>query len=133
MTRTLERGQSLVEFAIVVPVFMILLGGMIQFGFILWGQNSVNQVVRDAGRYAATLPTTDTAAAEKRVEDLSAQYGGPWTLTDRSAVYSGTCPPDTNQDQCWVTITATYKIPIFFPLGPNSVSSSTEFRVEPVP
>jgi len=35
----------------------LLLAGMIQFGIILWGQNTLNQVVRDTGRYAATLCT----------------------------------------------------------------------------
>ena len=49
MRHTRERGQALAEFAIVVPVFMLLLTGMIQFGIILWGQNTLNQVVRDAG------------------------------------------------------------------------------------
>src|SRR5436190_2038629 len=49
-----SRGQALAEFAIVVPVFLLLVGGIIQFGIIFWGQNSLNQIVRDAGRYAVT-------------------------------------------------------------------------------
>lgn len=48
------RGQSLVEFAIVLPIFVALLGGIIQFGLIFWAQNTITQVVRDTGRWAAT-------------------------------------------------------------------------------
>ena len=57
-----RRGQSLVEFAIVFPVFMVMLGGVIQFGIIFWGQNTLNQIVRDAGRYGATVAACDPAA-----------------------------------------------------------------------
>lgn len=47
-------GQALAEFAIVVPVLIALLGGIIQFGLIFWTQNTLTQVVRDTGRWAAT-------------------------------------------------------------------------------
>jgi hypothetical protein len=33
---------------------MLILGGIIQFGLIFWAQNTLTQVVRDAGRWAAT-------------------------------------------------------------------------------
>src|SRR3954462_2709688 len=55
-----QRGQGLVEFAVVFPVFMLMLGGAIQFGIIFWGQNTLNQIVRDAGRYAVTMPDCST-------------------------------------------------------------------------
>src|SRR3954465_6786579 len=54
-------GQALVEFALVIPAFMLILGGVIQFGILFWDQNTLNQIVRDAGRYAAT--TTDCSGA----------------------------------------------------------------------
>jgi hypothetical protein len=52
--RRRSRGQSLAEFAIVFPILMLILGGIIQFGLIFWAQNTLTQVVRDAGRWAAT-------------------------------------------------------------------------------
>src|ERR1044072_6391792 len=45
-----ERGQSLLEFALVFPIFVLFLGGIVQFGIILWGQKTLNQVVRDTAR-----------------------------------------------------------------------------------
>jgi hypothetical protein len=55
--RKRARGQSLVEFAIVFPVLFVLLGGVIQFGLIFWAQNTLTQVVHDAGRWASTQQT----------------------------------------------------------------------------
>lgn len=48
------RGQTLVEFALVVPVMLAIVGGIIQFGLLFWAQNTLTQVVRDTGRWAAT-------------------------------------------------------------------------------
>jgi Flp pilus assembly protein TadG len=53
-SRHRSRGQSMAEFAIVFPIFMLVVGGIIQFGIIFWGQNTLNQIVRDSGRYAVT-------------------------------------------------------------------------------
>jgi Flp pilus assembly protein TadG len=49
-----RNGQALVEFALVAPLFVALLGAVIQFGLIFWAQNTLTQVVRDTGRWAAT-------------------------------------------------------------------------------
>src|SRR4051794_17376585 len=57
--RRRSRGQALVEFAIVFPILMLILGGIIQFGLIFWGQNTLTQVVRDTGRWAASQQSCD--------------------------------------------------------------------------
>ena len=49
--RRRSRGQSLAEFALVFPILMIILGGIIQFGIIFWAQNTLTQVARDTGRW----------------------------------------------------------------------------------
>jgi Flp pilus assembly protein TadG len=61
-----RNGQALVEFAIVAPLFVALLGAIIQFGLIFWAQNTLTQVVRDTGRWAATqqAPCSSQAQAD---------------------------------------------------------------------
>jgi len=54
-------GQGLVEFALVLPIFLLFVGGIIQFGVIFWAQNTLTQVVRDTGRWAATQQTRPCA------------------------------------------------------------------------
>ena len=48
------RGQSLAEFAIVAPIFFLLVFGVIQVGIILAAQNGLVDGVRTAARRAAT-------------------------------------------------------------------------------
>jgi len=60
----LPRGQSLVEFAIVLPVLMLIIGAIIQFGIIFWGQNTLTQIARDTGRWASTQPGCDTTLVD---------------------------------------------------------------------
>jgi Flp pilus assembly protein TadG len=47
------RGQSLVEFALVLPVLMILIFGIIDFGMGLRSYISLTNAVREGGRFAA--------------------------------------------------------------------------------
>ena len=138
-------GQSLVEFAIVFPVLFLIIAGIIQFGLIFWGQNSLNQVVRDTGRWAATLQACDAGArasvvtTANNVAGTSSLVGytpGSWTSTNVAVSFVGTpCPPTDNLQVAWVRITIQHSVPIFFPLipGGGNIASSTEFRMEPAP
>lgn len=47
------RGQGLVEFALVLPVFMVILIGMVDLGRAIWANNSVANAAREAARFAA--------------------------------------------------------------------------------
>jgi hypothetical protein len=149
-SRGRSRGQSLAEFAIVVPVLMLVLGGIIQFGIIFWGQNTLNQVVRDTGRWAATQQgdcltgpgrTAQELLIEATADDIAATssligFDGSFDAADVTVGWTGTpCPPHDNQDEAWVDITIEHSVPIFFPLVPGNgqLSSSTEFRMEPEP
>jgi hypothetical protein len=49
-------GQSLVEFALILPILLMLTGGIIQYGVIFATKHSLIQVGRDVGRWAATQP-----------------------------------------------------------------------------
>jgi len=133
-----DRGQSLVEFAIVVPVFMLFLGGVVQFGMIFWGQNTINQIVRDGGRYAATVTDCSGGANADVVAKTTALANGTilaGTITVASPTWSPAGPcPDSNSKTVWVTVSASGTVPIFFPFlpGNGTVSSSAQYRVEPV-
>jgi hypothetical protein len=77
-------GQALVEFALVFPIFMLIVGAIIQFGLIFWAQNSLNQVIRDAGRWAATqgCAPAGLAAETNAIARSSALFGyvnNQWT------------------------------------------------------
>jgi Flp pilus assembly protein TadG len=137
--RPRSRGQSLAEFAIVFPVLMVMLGGIIQFGIIFWGQNTLTQIARDTGRWAASqtaCPTTATvSAAATSIAANSSLIGYPADGIGLVVSTSGTCPPANNQQVGYVRIQLTHQVPIFFPLIPGNglLSTSAEFRMEPTP
>lgn len=141
--RKRDRGQALVEFALVFIIFMGLLAGMVQLGVVLWGSNTLNQAVRDTGRYAATLAcsTADTVDAESHFTDLLADSVGPWSNAAVDVAYVDalgaptTACPDDNSIVVWVKVEATAQAPVFFVWVPSDgkLGSSATFRVEPLP
>ena len=48
-----ERGQTLVEFALILPIIVILLFGIIDFGLMLNHRITLQHAVREGARYAA--------------------------------------------------------------------------------
>lgn len=69
------------EFGIILPILLMLIGGIIQYGAIFATKHSLIQVGRDVGRWAATQ-ATDSA-------------GVP--LTDCSSIATGTPPQPVTQ------------------------------------
>jgi Flp pilus assembly protein TadG len=49
---THERGQALLEFALILPIFAVALLGMIDVGRAIWANNAVANAAREAARYA---------------------------------------------------------------------------------
>ena len=58
-----ERGQALVEFALILPIALLILMGIIQFGLLFSGQIGVINAVREATRYGSTSPVSDATGA----------------------------------------------------------------------
>lgn len=52
-SRGRSRGQALLEFALVFPVFMLLLFGLIDIGRYVYVTNAFNQAAREAARFGA--------------------------------------------------------------------------------
>lgn len=64
--RDRERGASLVEFALVVPLLTLFLFGIVQFGIAYDKQQSLNSAAREGAR-TASLPDSDFTAIDQSV------------------------------------------------------------------
>ena len=53
-----ERAAALVEFALVVPLLMLMMCATIDFGLAVYTLNNLTAAVREGGRYGATLDNT---------------------------------------------------------------------------
>jgi Flp pilus assembly protein TadG len=56
-----SRGQALVEFAIVFPLFLIVLGSVLYFGFLLYSKMSIINAAREGAHYGILLDPADPA------------------------------------------------------------------------
>lgn len=48
-----EHGQAMVEFALILPILLLFIAGIIDFGWIYHNQLSANNASREAARYIA--------------------------------------------------------------------------------
>jgi Flp pilus assembly protein TadG len=143
--RRRSRGQSLAELAIVFPVLALILGAIIQFGVLFWGQNTLTQIARDTGRWAATQagctegttpPDVNVLGEAKSIAANSSLLGdsSTWTTANVVVSWAGTpCPPVSNSTAAYVTVTLHHRVPVFFPWlpGDGNLTTSTQFRMEP--
>ena len=78
--RSQERGQSLLEFAMVLPILLLLAIGTIEFGRAYYQYNTLSKAVRQAARYmsyAAYTSTERTKAANMGIYGNAAGTGSP--------------------------------------------------------
>src|SRR3990167_2391709 len=59
-----EKAASAIEFAIILPVFLLFIFGIIQLGYVMWGYSSLEYALTAAARFAYINPTTTSAAIE---------------------------------------------------------------------
>lgn len=82
-----DSGASALEFAIVVPVLMMLIFGLLEFGFIFQGQLAVTHAAREGARLAAVHDPTewDPSVVEERAYPLTFAEGLSVTLDQPDA------------------------------------------------
>jgi Flp pilus assembly protein TadG len=96
--RTLREGTTIVELAVVLPVFLIFLFGLWGYGHVQMINNMLKGATRTAARFGATEGVT-SAQAEARVRAVLGSAIDPTTLSvqikDASAYDDGTAFPST--------------------------------------
>lgn len=119
-----DGGAAMVEFAIVLPLFLAITWGVIDFGRLFFTSNALANAVREGGRYAAVLadPVGNASAVKTKVKQAFVPFGGP-ALTDAEISVDTT----TISGAVIVTITA-YPAPVLTPLASLIGSTSNMTR-----
>ncbi len=68
-----ESGQTLVEFALIMPVFLIIICGIIDFGYIAYQKNSLTNTTGGTARYAA-IAYAGNGIDEDNLQDIVEDY-----------------------------------------------------------
>ena len=123
----LEKGTVFIELTLVLPILILLIAGIIQFGFLLNAKIAVNSASYEAARIATLSDNPESDAINAVLAYASSTMPG-WNFNERLSLevdISGKDPGDI------VQVEVTYKIPIFFPkIPPFSIigEDSTEIR-----
>ena len=127
--RTRPSGQAIAEFAISVPVILLLLLAILQFALLYNAQIGVTNGVRDTARYGSQLiantPGSAATAATLTYNFLSTSLGTYVTPYSPSSLGSGSqaCfvpfTDASSQPAVRVRVTAVFKHPLIVPLISN--------------
>ncbi len=71
-----SKGQSLVEMALVLPILLVVLFGIMEFGYIIFAYSTVSQAARSAAEAASQLPPQQSWLAYKDDPSPPANYPG---------------------------------------------------------
>ncbi len=122
-----EKGQATTEFAVVLPILVVLLFGIIQFGIAFKDYLSLTDAVRAGARKAAVSRNlADPVGATRTAVRNAAADLDPSKLPDPAVVSSWQAGTDVK-----VTAQYPYRINLFgIPVATGNLKSSTTERVE---
>jgi Flp pilus assembly protein TadG len=152
-----ERGQGLVEFALVLPIIMLLIFGAVDLGRAVYAYNTIANAARDGARVAAVnqIATSPDCNEDRPVENPATPH---WSITrcaansavtlgvrdtDVTVAYStpsGTslpCTWPTINVGCIASVTVTYTYVPITPVigglvGNIAISSTSQMPIERV-
>jgi Flp pilus assembly protein TadG len=125
-----EQGQALVEFTVILPVLLIVLWGIFQFGVAFNDYIQVTSAAREAARKAAVSRSLGAGAATSAAVAAAKTTAPDLHLSDSQITVS----PSNNWNQgSDVTVTVRYPFKINLlgrVMGSGNLTSSTTMRIE---
>ncbi|MGH7831310.1 MAG: TadE/TadG family type IV pilus assembly protein, partial [Candidatus Binatia bacterium] len=138
-----SRGQSTIEFALILPLFALVFFAFVEFGHLFYVQVTLQHALSEAGRYMVTGRTEKNADDEDMprpdvIKDVFCKnlIGTGLSCDDLGAF--AMVPADGGGADDIVTVTATFEKPLFTALigqfftdGKANFSVSTSWKNEP--
>lgn len=137
-----SRGQSLVEFALILPIFVLILVGILDFGRAVYAFNTLNNAAREGARLAIVDQTS------AHIQQFTAQQTG-WLGVQPAGVSvdfrdpgdtttANSCDGSPGQDAiagCLAVVKVEYSFEAATPVisqivGTISMAGESRFRVE---
>jgi hypothetical protein len=132
-----DAGQSVVEFAIGIVIFMLLLLGIVDFGRAVYQLSAVSQAAREIARTTSVYPgsplggsaeTASTVAVQRRLVPGLSVSG--YACVD----ISGNAVADPCKPGSWVRVTTVSRfdpsLPLLTLVGPIDLASSGSAEIE---
>lgn len=118
LTRNKEKGQSIVEIALLLPVLLLMLMGLLDFGRVYYVMVALNDAAQEGAAYAASRPNDTTGIAER----AAAASTGLITLStdDVSVTIAGGTPTAGAA----VTVAVAYDFTFYTPIAQTFFGSN---------
>ncbi len=144
--RLRERGTAALEFALVAPLLLLLIGGVSTYGWAMWSAGALSNAVSQGAYYAFLKGNAvSISALESYVQNASGLPGvtanaatpvwecvtgtNPTTLAQ--ATSSTTACSDGTMPGLYTSITATYQAVSFMPVfAAPTITQSAEVRLQ---
>ena len=151
-----QRGQSLVEFAFVLPIIVLVIVAFIEVGRAVFAWNTIANAARQGARVAAvnqlsvvtdcdeSRPIEDPYEPHWSIRGCAIAAAGPLGITSANVTVSYTSPPSTTLDcdptlhvGCIAAITVTYDYSVSTPflnwvIHSITMSQTSEMPIERV-
>jgi Flp pilus assembly protein TadG len=150
------RGQSLVEFALVFPIIVLLIAGFMEIGRAVFAYNTIANAARQGARVATvnqlanvtecdeTRPIEDPYEPHWTIRGCAIAAGSTLGLGSSNVSVSYAAPPDTTLTcsptlhiGCIATVTVTYHYSVATPfvsmlIGPITMTQTSSMPIERV-
>lgn len=118
-----EAGQAIIEMALIMPLLLLLILGMLEFGWLLNGQLTVTASAREAARTAVLYDSASCAADAAREAAERVSAGSGLSALNTSTQFIGT--------QAKIRVAAEFKPLIgLFVSDHTRLEASAEMRLE---
>lgn len=118
-----SRGQALVEFALIVPIFLLLFFGLIDVGRAVYVNNSLAEAAREGARWGSVQSRSSSPAGRDSIEAeaLSRLVSVPGATATATCIYSG--PPISCRVEDRVSVTVETDLEMITPIIAQLMSS----------
>lgn len=129
-----QDGQAVVEFVVILPVLLLVLMAIYQFGQVFVNYMDVTSASREGARKAAVSRAAGSCSVVDGLAVTAAKGGGSdLNVSNLNVTVSRTCTNNTYAQSSDVTVTATYPYSINIMgvvVSSGTLTSSTTMRVE---
>lgn len=128
--RNTDQGQAVVEFAVILPVLLLILFAILQFGVVFNNYIQVTAAAREGARKAAVSRSLGTSSAENAAT-TAAKNAAPGLNQSNITVSFPNSPTFSQGSDVSVQVTYPYSISIIgLVVASGNLSSTTTMRVE---
>jgi Flp pilus assembly protein TadG len=125
-----DRGASLVEFAIVAPLLILLLFGIIEFGWLFGQYNDLKHGAREGARYSAVNGGDDTAIRAYVCNTMEGLSAGMTQLEVSTTDGASGTRGETGSIRVRATMSSLSGLPFITTFLPSTLVSDISFRLE---